>query len=69
MPRAYVIHVCGEEVLVREFVDGRMVKEEAARGKRFKVGRAETVAVVPGRDCVMIVLEGVEGSYRLEGGG
>ncbi len=69
MPRAYVIHVCGEEVLVREFADGKMVKEEAARGKRFSGGRAETVAVVPGRDCVMIVIEGVEGSYRLEGGG
>ncbi len=69
MPRAYVIHVCGEDVLVREFIDGRMVKEEVARGKRFSEGRAETVAVVPGRDCVMIVLEGVEGSYRLEGGG
>lgn len=68
MPRTYVIHVCGEEVLVREFIDGKMVKEEAAKGKRFRGGRAESVAIVPGRDCVMVVLEGVEGSYRLEGG-
>lgn len=68
MLRTYIIHICGEDVLVREFVDGRMIKEEAAKGKRFRSGRAETVAIVPGRDCVMVVLEGVEGSYRLEGG-
>ena len=69
MPRTYVIHVCGDEVLVREFIDGRMVKEEVVKGKRFSVGRAEAVAIVPGRDCVLVVLEGVEGDYRLEGGG
>ena len=68
MPRTFVIHVCDEGVLVRGFVDGRMVKEEVGGGKGFRGGRAETVAVVPGRDCVMVVLEGVEGSYRLEGG-
>ncbi len=68
MPRTYVIHVCGEEVLVREFIDGRMVKEEVVRGKRLKCGQAETVAIIPGRDCVMMVLEGVDSSYRLEGG-
>jgi len=68
VPRTYVIHICGERVLVREFVDGKNVGESAEEGKRFSAEHVEMVAVVPGRDCVMVVLEGVNGGHRFEGG-
>lgn len=68
MPRTYIVHVCGGKILVREFVEGRMTREEAVKGRRFVGRKAESVAIVPGRDCVMVVLEGVEGGYLLEGG-